>query len=35
MEQLSCYTNKVIKHVVVLKEVNVHWDVHTVDEFST
>lgn len=35
MEQLSCYTNKVIKYVAVLKEVNVHWGVHIVDEFST
>lgn len=34
MEELSCYTKKLIKYVVVLKEVNVYCGVHTVDEFS-
>lgn len=35
MEELSCYTNKVIKYIVLLKEVKVHWGVHAVDEFSS
>lgn len=34
MEELSCYTRKLTKCAVVLKEVNVHCGVHTVDEFS-